>query len=65
MQQEVLPGTRGAQRNGHYYRVRMIVNEHAEDPERYPVMVVYIDDKHRTWCKSVDRFLGGMTLVGG
>ena len=65
MQQEVLPGTRWQHRNGNYYRVRMLVNEHAEDPERYPVMVVYIDDKHRTWCKSVDRSLGGMTLVSG
>jgi|TARA_R100001510_G_scaffold55329_1_gene59112 hypothetical protein len=43
----------------------MIVNEHADDHERYPVMVVYIDESHRTWCKSVARFLAGMTLVGG
>jgi hypothetical protein len=65
MEHEVLPGTRWQHRNGNYYRVRMIVNEYANDPERYPVMVVYIDEKHRTWCKSVERFLAGMTPVSG
>lgn len=65
METEVRPGTRWQHRNGNYYRVRMVVNEHADDPERYPLMVIYIDEQHRTWCKSVARFLAGMTLVVG
>jgi hypothetical protein len=43
----------------------MVVNEHADDPERYPLMVIYIDKQQRTWCKSVARFLAGMTPVVG
>ena len=65
METEVRPGTRWQHRNGNYYRVRMVVNEHADDPERYPLMVIYIDKQQRTWCKSVTRFLAGMTPVVG
>ena len=65
MEQEVCPGTRWRHRNGNYYRVRMIVNEHATDSDRYPLLVVYIDEEQRTWCKSVSRFLAGMQLVEG
>jgi hypothetical protein len=43
----------------------MIVNEHATDRDRYPLLVVYIDEKQRTWCKSVSRFLAGMKRVEG
>ena len=64
-QQDVLPGTRWQHHNGNFYRVHMIVNEHADDPERYPLMVVYIDEVHRIWCKSIERFLAGMTQVNG
>lgn len=49
--------------NGNHYVVIAVANLHADDPERYPRLVVYADEEERLWAKPVERFLAGMTLV--
>jgi hypothetical protein len=60
----VRPGTRWKHHSGRFYRVMMVVNVHATDRSRYPLLVVYMDEQQRTWCKPMDRFLNSMRLEG-
>ena len=41
----------------------VVANTQAEDADRYPVTVVYSDNKGVTWAKPVERFLAGMTRI--
>lgn len=50
-------------RNGNLYCVMFFVNQHAQDPDRYPLLVVYMDHYGRKWAKSPERFNAGMTLT--
>lgn len=59
----ILPGTHWQHRNGNHYYVMHVANQHADDRDRYPLLVVYHDEQDRIWSKTVERFLGGMTLV--
>ena len=59
---QVIPGTRWQHHSGRFYRVMMVVNEHATDRTKYPLLVVYMDEQQRTWCKPMDRFLRSMRL---
>jgi len=51
-------------RNGNNYRVITVTNRHADERDRYPVTIVYVDEDGREWSKPVERFLAGMTLRG-
>lgn len=61
----IKPNTRWIHRNGNFYRVICVSNQHADDTERYPLMVTYVDVLGRHWSKPADRFLAGMALVEG
>jgi len=56
-------GSMWRHRNGNDYVVIAVANLHADDPERYPKLVVYADEEERLWAKPVARFLSGMTLT--
>jgi hypothetical protein len=54
---------RHRRRTTNVYTVLVVANTQAEDADRYPVTVVYSDNKGVTWAKPVERFLAGMTRI--
>jgi len=51
--------------SGRVYRVIELANLESDDPERYPVIVVYRDTLGHVWAKSVERFNASMTRTTG
>ena len=54
---QVQPGTRWRHHKGRYYRVLMLTNEHSEDPLRFPLTVIYMDEQQRTWARPMTQFI--------
>jgi hypothetical protein len=49
---------------GRMYRVVAVANQHSNDPDKYPIMITYVDINGRYWAKDVTRFLNSMTEAG-
>jgi hypothetical protein len=61
----VRPGTRWQHHSGRYYRVMLVTNLHSDQPEKFPLMVTYMDEQQRTWSRPLVDFVQKMTPVGG
>lgn len=61
----VRPGTRWQHHRGRYYRVVLVANLHSDQPEKFPLMVTYMDEQQRMWSRPLVDFVQKMTLVGG
>jgi hypothetical protein len=49
--------------NGGLYSVLMITNQHSQNPERYPVTVVYSGANGNTWSRAASDWHRSMTPV--
>lgn len=61
--EEVTPLSRWRHSNGNIYAVVLIANEHSENQDRYPTMVVYRDYDGRTWSKPLSDWHRSMTKM--
>lgn len=58
---EPTPGTDWRHRNGNRYTVVVLANTHTEDPDRYPVTVVYRGENGRMWARPLSDWHRSMT----
>ena len=61
----VQPGTRWRHHSGRCYRVLMLTNQHSQQPEKFPLTVVYMDENQKTWSRSVLVFIHKFRPVEG
>lgn len=61
-QKVIVNGNYKHEKRGNNYHVLLTANDASKNPN-YPVKVVYVDSENQVWCKNVDRFLAGMTLM--
>ncbi len=58
---EVRPKSLWRHTNGNVYTVLMIANEFTENPDKYPVTVVYQGANGRVWCRPLSDWHRSMT----
>lgn len=56
-----LPLTRWRHHSGREYVVVTVTNQHSDNPQKFPVTVVYRDGQGRTWSRPVGQFLDKFT----
>lgn len=50
-------------RNGNVYWVIGLANEYTENPEKYPVMVIYQGGNGRVWCRPMSEWSRSFTRL--
>jgi hypothetical protein len=57
------PGSVWKHTSGAHYVVLLIANKHSEQPDRYPVTVVYRSIDQRVWSRPLSDWFRSMTIL--